>query len=259
MPVGVPRAALLYVHPWAEEMNKSRRMAALQSAALCRAGFAVLQVDLLGCGDSSGDFGDATWAGWVDDVEHAAKWLQAQHAAPLWLWGLRAGALLAVQAAQRLAAPARFVFWQPPPAGKPLLQQFLRLKAAADLQGGQASAVISGLRATLAAGGSVEVAGYRVAADLASGFEAAALAPPPVAAGGQVVWLETSPRADTELLPASQPVIERWRAAGVDVTAQVVQGPPFWQTVEIEVASALIDATLAALLACTAPNTGARP
>ena len=54
-----PLGHVVYVHPFGEEMNKSRRMATLQARALAQAGFSVLQVDLLGCGDSSGDFGDA--------------------------------------------------------------------------------------------------------------------------------------------------------------------------------------------------------
>ena len=91
----VLKGAVLYIHPWAEEMNKSRRMAAMASRALAAQGWAVLQVDLLGCGDSSGDFGDATWQAWTDDVVRAAQWLTSRHPeAPLWLWGLRAGALL---------------------------------------------------------------------------------------------------------------------------------------------------------------------
>ena len=63
-----PRGRLLYLHPFAEEMNKSRRMAALACRALAAAGFAVLQIDLRGCGDSSADFGDASWADWQADV-----------------------------------------------------------------------------------------------------------------------------------------------------------------------------------------------
>src|SRR5687768_8838655 len=61
MPSRPARALVVYVHPFAEEMNKSRRMAALQARALAASGHAVLQIDLLGCGDSSGDFGDASW------------------------------------------------------------------------------------------------------------------------------------------------------------------------------------------------------
>jgi len=38
---GAVRGKLVYVHPLAEEMNKSRRMAALQSRALAAAGYAL--------------------------------------------------------------------------------------------------------------------------------------------------------------------------------------------------------------------------
>ena len=49
------------------------------------------------------------------------------------------------------------------------------------------------------------------------------------------------------LLPASAARIEVWRAAGHDVSTQVVQGPAFWQTLEIEDAPALLAASLAAM------------
>ena len=238
--------AVVYVHPFAEEMNKSRRMAALQSRAFARAGYAVLQIDLLGCGDSSGDFGDATWADWVDDVVTAARWMQHRYAQPLWLWGLRVGCLLACEAAQRIDPPCNLLLWQPPVAGKPLLQQFLRLKLAGDMLGGQAKGAMDKLRAQLAAGNAVEIAGYALAPALASGLETAVLTPPPIAC--QVKWFEVSTRDEPSLLPASGLVVERWQHAGHDLTTHVVQGPAFWQTTEIEEAPALIDATLAALV-----------
>src|SRR5690606_27532247 len=66
-----PIGGLLFLHPFAEEMNKSRRMVALAARAFASAGWAVLQVDLAGCGDSEGDFADADWQTWLDDVSHA--------------------------------------------------------------------------------------------------------------------------------------------------------------------------------------------
>ena len=246
---GSVRGAVVYVHPFGEEMNKARRMAALQSRALAGAGFAVLQIDLRGCGDSSGDFGDASWADWIDDVVRAAHWLQARYAAPLWLWGLRAGCLLAASAAARLGGDCRFLFWQPGVAGKPLLQQFLRLKAAADLQQGDAKATMDALRAALAAGQPVDVAGYTLHPALAAGLERATLDALPRAS--QVLWLEISTRDGAELLPASMPRIEAWRHDGHAVTTAVVPGPAFWQTQEIEDAPALIEATLRAMTADT--------
>ena len=89
-----PKGGILYLHPFAEEMHKSRRMAALQARRFAAEGYAVLQVDLTGCGDSSGDFGDATWEAWHDDARRAHTWLLAKAPGPIILWGLRTGASL---------------------------------------------------------------------------------------------------------------------------------------------------------------------
>jgi alpha/beta superfamily hydrolase len=74
------------VHPFVEEMNKSRRMAALQSRSLAARGYSVLQIDLFGCGDSSGDFADASWEIWVQDVVLGAQWLSQRVGGAVALW-----------------------------------------------------------------------------------------------------------------------------------------------------------------------------
>ena len=250
------RGLVVYIHPFAEEMNKARRMAALQTRALAGAGYAVLQIDLLGCGDSSGDFGDASWHNWVSDVVQACQWLRgrgnsidpAASQAPLWLWGLRASCLLAVEAARQLNAPCNFLFWQPPATGKPLLQQFLRLKVAADMLGGQTKGAMEAMRQQLAGGASVEIAGYMLSPSLASGLEQAVLVPP--ASQGQaqrLEWFELSTRENTSLSPVSAPNIAQWQQSGFSASSHMVQGPAFWQTTEIEEAPRLIAATTAAL------------
>ena len=250
MPGTERRGAVLYVHPFAEEMNKSRRMAALQARALALAGFDVLQIDLLGCGDSSGDFADASWAAWVADVLHGCQWLRQRNAGPLWLWGVRAGCLLAVDAAAQLAQPCHFIFWQPPASGKILLQQFLRLKAAGDLMGGQVKATLQALRDQLARGEPVEIAGYQIAPALAMGLEQATLSPPAAhAQAHQVQWFELSTRQDATLSPASGQSVAKWQQSGYKVATHIVNGPTFWQTTEIEDAPALIASTTASLAA----------
>ena len=239
------KGLVLYVHPFAEEMNKSRRMAAIQARALAAAGFGVLQMDLLGCGDSSGDFSDATWQHWVQDLLYGAEWLQTKGEAPLWFWGLRGGCLLAVAAAMKRMQPSQFVFWQATSSGKTHLQQFLRLKMASELQSGQAKAAMEALRASLDAGQSVEVAGYGISAPLAKGLEAAKLLVPEQSQ--RLIWLEMSNRDDAALMPASETVLGEWTAAGCEVHSEIVRGPAFWQTTEIEDAPRLIEATLAAI------------
>lgn len=239
------RGAVVYVHPFAEEMNKSRRMAALQARAMAAAGYAVLQIDLHGCGDSSGDFGDATWESWIDDVMQACDWLQQRCAGELWLWGLRTGCLLAGEAAKRLGRPNRLLFWQPVVSGKQFLHQFLRLKVAGEMQGGDSKGLMDRLRAQLAQGETVEVAGYRLSSGLAGGLERAELLLPVPTA--RLEWIELSGKADLSLSPLAGTRLEQWQSPGRIVRGHAVCGPAFWQTAEITECPALLNASISAM------------
>jgi uncharacterized protein len=221
-------------------------MASLQARSMAASGYSVLQIDLYGCGDSSGDFGDATWQQWVGDVRLVCHWLRARSHAPLILWGLRAGCLLATSAAVDLPEMPNFIFWQPVISGKQYWQQFMRLKMAGELASGNAKGVTEQLRQQLAAGQSVEIAGYAIGSALVGGFQNAELQPQ-AGQSGRVAWLELSTREGATIPPVSQNCIEQWRAAGFTVDAQVVRGPAFWQTTEIEDAPELLGTTLAVM------------
>ncbi len=205
------RGGLLYIHPFAEEMNCSRRMASLQAAAFARQGFTVLQIDLEGCGDSSGDFGDASWAAWLDDVALAWRWLAAQTEGGLWMWGLRSGCLLAAQAARGLSpSPVGLLFWQPVLLGRQHLNQFLRLAMVADLLRGTPGRGGDSLLERLTEGQSVEVAGYLLSPALALGLAQADLNTLP--AGIRVVCLELSGANNAEISPALAAQRSKWGA-----------------------------------------------
>ena len=235
---------ILYLHPFAEEMHKSRRMAALQARALARAGYAVLQIDLTGCGDSAGDFGDATWEAWRDDVRLAHTWLAAQVPGPITLWGLRLGACLAVEMAAELARVTRLLLWQPVNNGEQFLNQFLRIKLASEmLSEGRAKTGTKDLLAMLAAGTSIEVGGFLLSPAIAQQLPQIKLAEQvPHCA---VEWIEVGTAAGDHVTPASQRVVDTWRAAGVEVRARTVPGDPFWVTQEISECPELIEATRA--------------
>jgi len=242
------------VHAFAEEMNKSRRMVALQARALAAHNHAVMQWDLLGCGDSAGDFSDATWDAWLEDVMAACQLAQARFtsqwpnaAAPaLWVWGQRAGALLAAQAVAALGAPWNLLLWQPATNGKAVLQQFLRLDSIGSLMGKASNKNTA--KAELAAGRCAEVAGYVLAPALARGLGAALLqAPVMPSQSARLEWIEIGPRSGEGASPAAQPLLQSWAEAGWVVTHSSVMGPSFWQTTEIEEAPELLQATLAAL------------
>ncbi len=249
-----PRSLVLQAHPFAEELNKTRRMAALQSRALAAAGHAVLQIDLMGCGDSSDDFGDARWQDWIDDLLRAQAWLAQQYgtSVPLWLWGLRAGCLLAADAVRHMPSPCNLLFWQPGFADGALqLQQFLRLRLAAGMLAGSdpPRGAMDALRQQLAQGQSLQVAGYRLSPGMAAGLQTSRLVPPPLdgSAAPHLVWLEVAAADAPQPSPLARRTVEGWRQAGWQVRSAAVTGPAFWQSAEIEEAPTLVQATLDAL------------
>lgn len=242
------RGSVLYVHPFAEEMNKCRRMAALAARALARAGWAVLQLDLLGCGDSTGRFGDAEWDKWLSDVKVGWAYLRDRSGAAPWLWGARAGALLACEAAAGIEGTHAMLLWQPVGSGRQHLTQFLRLKLAREaLSAGGDREALQVVRTRLQRGQSVEVAGYALSPSLARGFDSAEFALPDRIA--RVVWLEVSSAEPPSFGPVALARMASLRERGTHVDARIVAGPAFWQTVEIEECEGLVAATVEALAA----------
>jgi exosortase A-associated hydrolase 2 len=244
-------SAVLYIPPFAEEMNRSRRMAALQARALAAAGFGALLLDLYGTGDSAGEFRDARWATWLGDVRAASTWLERRLDRPVQLLGLRLGGLLAVSAAA--AEPERFrrlILWQPVVDGRTMLTQFLRVRIAASLTESTSRETTEALRAELSAGRTLEVAGYEVAAELGAALDAVRLdrlVPPKVAV---IDWLDVTATSDAELPPARRQMAEGWRTAGATVSIVGVAGEPFWTTQEVTLAPDLLAATLRVLATC---------
>ncbi len=252
-PFDAPVGALLFVPPFAEELNKSRRMAALAARAFAERGWTVLQMDGFGCGDSAGDFSDAGWHDWVEDVARGWTWLRADVNAerpgtnvPLALWSLRGGSLLVAEWLRESGESPPLLMWQPVTNGKQQLTQFLRLKAANGMLAESGGAVMADIRSALQRGETVEISGYGLSPALAAGMDAAALQLP-TSYASPVAMLEVDNAGRLEPSPALALLASKWAATGVPVYAECVTGPVFWQTQEIETAPLLIERSLAML------------
>lgn len=239
------KGALLYLHPFAEELNKSRRMVAQQITALASAGFDVLQIDMLGCGDSSGDFEDATWADWVADGKLGVEWLRANSDAPLWLWGLRCGGLLATDLARYYGSEISLLLWQPIFSGANVVRDFLRLALAGEFISGGGKAKTAEMRAQLKEGHTVEVAGYALSAAMAEQIASVTLAGDTSKSRWpkRVGWLDIGSDFQTSPSPAVAAVLDQIQAGGGTVIYRCLRGAAFWQTSEIETVPALINET----------------
>jgi exosortase A-associated hydrolase 2 len=243
-----PRGAILYIHPFADEMNKTRRMAALQARAFAAMGFAVLQIDLFGCGDSCGDFNAGRWEIWKGDLALAADWLAERTSGlPLHLWGVRLGGLLALDFASRTRADS-LILWQPFMSGRRCINEFLRLRLASQPEAspGAGPRSTSALRALLAVHGAIEVAGYEVAIPLVKEIDACDVAHIKLPRC-TVHWFAGGADASTRAELSAAKLRERWAADGVALHFHRVEGAvPFWNADEITVCPALLEATSAA-------------
>lgn len=167
-PPGTPSAgAVVHVPAFAEEMNKSRRAVANTARGLAERGWNVLVFDLHGTGDSSGEFGDATWAGWLDDLCAVAGWLRTRTGTVPALWGLRTGCLLINDSLEHLQ-PSQLIYWQPVLSGEVALTQFLRLRTVGTPGGEERpKETTKTLLAALQSGTTLEIAGYMLPPALA--------------------------------------------------------------------------------------------
>jgi len=236
---------VLCVPAFAEEMNKSRRMVALQAREFASRGFGVLVIDHFGTGDSEGDFGDATWDIWCEDIRRGWEWLKRETGDNVWLWGVRAGSLIGIELVERdEIRPARILFWQPILKGEIWFSQFLRLRLAAGMIAGGERESKASLWQALDRGESIEVAGYHVGPGLARGLSAAVLEKGLREASCMVHWLELTARESLEAAPATRMVLEKLEGHGVQLELEIIRGDSFWCTQEITVVPELIQRTV---------------
>ena len=243
------RGDLLVVPPFAEEMNRCRTMVAMQARALSALGFGTLVLDPYGTGESEGEFAEATWAGWRDDLVLGIDWLDRHGQGCRGLWGLRLGAAMAVQLARQRPAIERLLLWQPVFNGKSFYTQFLRIRIAAEMNLPDRVKSTGELRAWSARGDVIEVSGYEIGPAMAAELDAVDLDHEAMVRVGGIDWLEVSTEAAPALLPASVKCIETLQAAGARVSDEAVNGPLFWHVHERELAPALIETTTRRLVA----------
>jgi exosortase A-associated hydrolase 2 len=236
---------VLFVPPFAEEMNRARRMATVMAERLAQIGWGSLVFDLYGTGDSTGEFADARVDTWRDDTRRALDWLAARRPPKLALLGLRLGALLALDVARGRSDLARVVLWHPVADGAQMLTQFLRLRLAAAIGGGASQGdTPQSLRARLAAGETLEIAGYDISPALAAEIDRMKLEPLGASCPAPIHWFDLAAEPGKPLSPVSSRIAEAWRAGGVaSLDARTVQGDAFWTLLEISVAPELIEET----------------
>jgi len=248
-----PSGDVLVVPPFAEEMNRCRAMVSMQARSFQRLGIGTLVLDPRGTGDSGGNFSDASWESWRDDLSLGIDWLRCSANGCNTLWGIRLGAIMAGELAAQAAGINRLLFWQPVIQGKGHFTQFLRIRIAAEMGQRDGLKSTEELRKLSAANESIEVSGYRIGPDLARRLDEVRLPDASGLSGVHLSWFEVLSADDIAVPPVTTKLVDEYRSKGLDVAFERVVGPAFWQIPERVLATHLIEATSRAVSAWQIP------
>ena len=244
----VTSSVVLLLPPFAEEMNKSRRLFTLQAKTLCEAGFAVAVFDPFGTGDSEGRFGQASIAHWQNDCEDVLEYLAGEGFTECIPLGVRFGALLLdhVLDVSSLAIN-HAILWQPVTSGSQSINQFLRLQSAANIMSNEAGPSVTDMQTTLKNGDPVEVAGYEISPQLFAQAQNLKLDTLNTEKLRRIDWFAVAGSADAPLPAAATRHTQRWIEQGLSAPTKIIEGAQFWAATELVVVPELVARTTAAV------------
>lgn len=227
---GAIRGALLYLPPFAEEMNRCRNLVAEQTRVFSNLGYASLLLDYFGTGDSGGEFSEADWETWLADAGVALDWLETRSNQQVTLWGCRIGALLAADLANRQSERVSgLLLWQPVLNGKLFIKQYLRLRVAALVDRNLPAETTDEIRSRLKAGAIIDVAGYPISDRLVGSIEDVRMDDFDWLKGFDIDWCELVMAPGAPFPPASHKVIDALSARDNRVRRHPFTDPPIWQ------------------------------
>ncbi len=243
--VGKATECILHVPAFTEEMNKSRHMVAMQARGFVEQGFSVLVLDLWGTGDSQGDFSEATWKSWLNNIDVAVTWIQDKGYQSISLWGLRSGVLLSLDYLHQYSVDInKLICWQPVLNGEQFIMQFLRLRIASAMMNKNApQEKTSDLKRQLLDGQHVEVAGYQLNPALVNPMMALRAKQLKLNTVNQCHLFELTSDAELEASFSTTQWLNNIEQQTVNITLDIINGSLFWATQEITEASELIETT----------------
>jgi len=233
---------IVHIPAFAEEMNKSRHMVAMQARAFVEQGYSVLVFDLWGTGDSQGEFHEATWDIWLKNIDGVLSWLQDKGSDSISLWGLRSGVLLAMDYLHRYSANVdKLICWQPVLNGEQFIMQFLRLRlAAAMMDKNLPNQNTSDLKKQLNEGTCIEVAGYQLNPELVNPMMTIRAQQLNLQSVKQCHVFELTIGSDLEASYALTKWIKYIEQKDINVSLDIINGSLFWSTQEISESPGLI-------------------
>jgi exosortase A-associated hydrolase 2 len=225
-----PKAHIIFVPPFGEEMNRCRALVSAQARSFAASGYSCTIIDFYGTGDSQGELHNASLNIWRENIRLTVETLQRGVAAPVILWGFRLGAFIALDfAAKSDIEIESIILWQPVTSGERYVTQILRQRVAALVGKDLAPETTAQIRAKLSQGESVEISGYTVGGTLMQDVENLSLTDMTALCAGKIHWLENVSEPGAALTGATLKAVEKLENLQNDVLLHPFTGPQVWQ------------------------------
>jgi exosortase A-associated hydrolase 2 len=225
-----PKAHIVFVPPFGEEMNRCRALVSEQARHFAQSGYSCTLIDFYGTGDSQGELQDASLQIWQHNIHLAIETLQREVSVPVLLWGLRLGAFIALDFAAKSALTIdSLLLWQPVISGERYVTQILRQRVASLASKDLPPETTTEIRKRLAQGESIEVAGYRIGGVLIADIESLSLTHMTALCTGKIHWLENVSEAGAAPAAGTAKAVEQLKSLQNDVVVHPFTGPQLWQ------------------------------
>jgi len=195
--------------------------------ALAEGGWPAVRFDYRGCGESPGEFVDATLSSRLQDVRAAVELIQNRAGVQsVCLLGLRLGGTIAARVAADLHSCSTLALIEPVRDGCAYFDGLLRRRLVRRMLTTGHGAVEGGDTAEL-----VDLDGYAMRPDTLEQMRSLAIRPGGVTFSGRVLLVQVSHSG--KLTRDTTAVREAFEAAGASVEVRALVLPPFWSRIDV--------------------------
>ena len=239
--------AVIFVPPFAEEMNRSKRMYVLCARLLADSGIHAYCFDYSGTGDSSGEWGEFSYADWIQDIHHVCNHCST-FCDRIGFVALRFGALILSDAIEQFRLNIdRCVFWDPIEAGEGLVRQLIRIKIAAAMSGESKKLSTKEILEDIQANGFLESGGYHISKTLIDDINSKKLSSllESVLGQSEIEWMQLGKNSQLNSKWLLNTIAEENLAHGLrkNLFMHRVNDVKFWMQQEVTIAPELLRAT----------------
>jgi pimeloyl-ACP methyl ester carboxylesterase len=226
LPEGDARpTGLVLCAPFGDERKSAWRALTQLSRSVARAGWPVVRFDYRGCGESPGDFIQATLETRLNDIVAAGEYLERELGLEqLCVAGLRLGATLAAGAGAELPGCCAAVLIEPVPEGRRYFGRMLQRKKLRQ-------SITSGQAEQDQGGDAVDLDGYAVRREVLEELQGVELSLPEYHPIGSALLAQVS--FNEKLRSETEHAREVLEEGGVEVSLRTLVMEPFWSRIDI--------------------------